>query len=528
MRALYVIFAVFALAGVVATFLAAVAGSETLLLVLVKDDGFYYLQLARNIALGNGATFDGIAPTNGFHPLWTILLAPVFWFEFASPYTPVRIAIALALAIHIAAGWAVRRAAARWTDTATGNLAGLFYVANPLALYVVVSGMESPLLGLLVALLVAESIAVQRGETSLAKRSTMARVGVLSGLCILTRTDAVLLVALVLAAAVLLPAGSAAPSPAVRWRGAFRAGIVTLVLLSPWILWNLLRFGTVVQVSARAHRIHAVSQRAAGESEGFERLVTVGHSLASTVLTTISGRTGVPAAVIAGVLAVGAAVLVWWIASLVADREDRRQLGERLRWFAAPLLYAAGFLAAAFFILGHIRSWYIAGPLAVGSILWALPAYYALRQHALRLRGRIAAAIVAAAVVVAMLPLGRVFAGEFIHNLTLVQCWREAAEWVGAHVEPGARVASFNSGTFGYLSPRTVVNLDCVVNNRAIPWLEQERLIPYLREDRIGVILDDPGYVKRYFTAYGGENWRDVVAPVDTLASGLVVYRVRQ
>ena len=40
-----------------------------LLTKFVGDDMFYYLQIARNIARGAGATFDGETLTNGFHPV---------------------------------------------------------------------------------------------------------------------------------------------------------------------------------------------------------------------------------------------------------------------------------------------------------------------------------------------------------------------------------------------------------------------------------------------------------------------------
>src|SRR5262245_17645869 len=41
------------------------------------DDGFYYLGYARNIALGNGPTFDGLVETNGVQPLWTLILVVI-------------------------------------------------------------------------------------------------------------------------------------------------------------------------------------------------------------------------------------------------------------------------------------------------------------------------------------------------------------------------------------------------------------------------------------------------------------------
>jgi hypothetical protein len=36
----------------------------------MHDDSYFYLQIAHNIAAGLGSTFNGITPTNGYHPLW--------------------------------------------------------------------------------------------------------------------------------------------------------------------------------------------------------------------------------------------------------------------------------------------------------------------------------------------------------------------------------------------------------------------------------------------------------------------------
>lgn len=39
----------------------------------VFDDAFFYFGIARNVAHGLGSTFDGVHPTNGYHPLWLAL-----------------------------------------------------------------------------------------------------------------------------------------------------------------------------------------------------------------------------------------------------------------------------------------------------------------------------------------------------------------------------------------------------------------------------------------------------------------------
>ncbi|KAF5434560.1 hypothetical protein C5S36_04825 [Candidatus Methanophagaceae archaeon] len=69
--------------GKVVVYLAIIVAISVFLLintfgVQLVDDGYYYLEIARNISSGNGITFDGINRTNGFHPLWQAMLVPVF------------------------------------------------------------------------------------------------------------------------------------------------------------------------------------------------------------------------------------------------------------------------------------------------------------------------------------------------------------------------------------------------------------------------------------------------------------------
>ena len=48
------------------------------LIKYTSDDSYFYLKTALNLAKGYGSTFDGINLTNGYHPLWTLLLWMVF------------------------------------------------------------------------------------------------------------------------------------------------------------------------------------------------------------------------------------------------------------------------------------------------------------------------------------------------------------------------------------------------------------------------------------------------------------------
>jgi len=61
--------------------LAVMRANRVWLVHRLPDDAYYYLEIGHRIAHGQGATFDGLNPTNGFHPLWQLLvtaLASVF------------------------------------------------------------------------------------------------------------------------------------------------------------------------------------------------------------------------------------------------------------------------------------------------------------------------------------------------------------------------------------------------------------------------------------------------------------------
>ncbi|RMF93722.1 MAG: hypothetical protein D6734_09410 [Candidatus Schekmanbacteria bacterium] len=65
----------------------------------IVDDAFYYFQTARNIVKGLGSTFDGINPTNGYHPLWMLCILPIFYFTKSSPELSIHFVMTLQVVI---------------------------------------------------------------------------------------------------------------------------------------------------------------------------------------------------------------------------------------------------------------------------------------------------------------------------------------------------------------------------------------------------------------------------------------------
>ncbi|HTP01598.1 MAG TPA: hypothetical protein VMJ64_09505 [Anaerolineales bacterium] len=59
----------------------------------IRDDAYYYFKVAQNISEGHGSTFDGIHPTNGYHPLWMLVCIPIFALARFDLILPLRILV---------------------------------------------------------------------------------------------------------------------------------------------------------------------------------------------------------------------------------------------------------------------------------------------------------------------------------------------------------------------------------------------------------------------------------------------------
>jgi hypothetical protein len=67
------------------------------------DDAFYYYKTAQNVVDGKGFTFDGFGRTNGFQPLWMLVLLPVFFIIRNDLITPLRVVIGLQTLLSLGA-----------------------------------------------------------------------------------------------------------------------------------------------------------------------------------------------------------------------------------------------------------------------------------------------------------------------------------------------------------------------------------------------------------------------------------------
>jgi hypothetical protein len=345
-----------------------------------------------------------------------------------------------------------------------------------------------------------------------------ALLGLVIGLMLLARTDTVLF-AFVLGLHALWQGRRAL----LRTSGGLTlAVVVAVLLLTPWLTWNVVTFGTIVQSSAIA--APSVFRRALFEPlangvpfaevwrNGFWPVVYL-----SLLLT--FRYAGLPWTA----LAVGAILkrVVLPPASEAASTADARKVSYP-RTLLLPLLGAALPLLIHTFIRWYPRSWYYV-PLAWASALVVGPALLRIGASLNTVyRGRMLARVGLAALIAVLALQG-------------IKSWRDGfypwqdhmlagARWMATQAPPDAVVASFNSGLQAYYGERPVVNLDGVIDWGAIRAGEKRSLLAYARHRGATHVLDYDAYLFTQFAPYMERGFANCLTPVATLSPEIPPY----
>lgn len=203
------------------------------------DDSYIHLQFARELAAGNGLSYNpGVLSTGSSSPLWTALLAPGFAIPGGALHWPKLLGV---LCLVAAVLGAQRLLALFGADRLFVRAGGFLVATTPWLLWSAVSGMEVLLFASLILwtmVFAVEDEAADPARPSLAAPLT-------AGLAALARPEGLLLTLLLLACLAfrLRPAGEGegeAPRLTARsWRGFWRAALLMALLVAPLLAFNL-------------------------------------------------------------------------------------------------------------------------------------------------------------------------------------------------------------------------------------------------------------------------------------------------
>src|SRR5262245_23886620 len=166
------------------------------------DDTYYYLKTAWHVSRGHGSTFDGINPTDGYHPLWMAILSLAYVPLPEDMILLVRVAFTLQAILVWAGGIVLSRLADAGGPRILWPLA--LVMVNPFTAKIVLCGQETALQFLL------SSVAVVlwwrlRSSPRGYRPVRWAGLAVVCGLATLARLDTVFLALALVAMPLVLP-----------------------------------------------------------------------------------------------------------------------------------------------------------------------------------------------------------------------------------------------------------------------------------------------------------------------------------
>jgi hypothetical protein len=452
------------------------------------EDAYFGFAVARNVAAGNGVVAGHGEPTNGFQPLWTFLLVPVYALAgsdravFASVY-------AVSTALWLAAAWLFAGLVARHAESEEPDLAGVvalacfaLFLADPRLSEYFFNGLETGcyIAGLLLfwRWLVAER---PLGEPASWRRG--AAFGLLLGGLLLVRNDAILV------APFLLAAGAYRGRRSLP-RLALAAGLAAAVF-SPWVIYNYELGGTIQPQSGRSTMIRAGASWIDGErASGAVRTF-----LEQTSPPDLLGITKLPGWCLAAFAIVLCAGFTWlW------RREPRAKLLARS---AVPLAGASAAMIA-YYTLFSRATWmyprYFVLVRLLSMAAWSLLLVAVLQAWRAE-RSSIAAIVLLAAAATNTVHTARWDASTNAHM------GDELGELLAAGLCDGpARVGMFDSGRSGYRCTPYVFNLDGKASLLALHALEQHRLLDHLAAVGIDQLFLREDLVPWFDTVY--PQWR--------------------
>lgn len=468
---------------------------ETLVLKVLPDDAFYYFVTADHISSGEGISFDGLTATNGYHPLWLFFLVP-FWL-LPGDAIPLHLALTMSSLLGVLAASLTGLAVWRLTEN---KVAGLFaltvYLLVPQNVFSSVNGVESSLAAALLAALLVVLVLVWR-----ANRRDWLRwavfTGVLGGLAVLARLDSVAVVTCLFALVALQQAGRT------RWLAPAVSSGVAALMVAPWFVWSWVAVGTPQPTSGESTTWRARTFFSAANPDA-DLLDKVQHGLRYTrdvFLTQFPGAY-LPDRPLDILIVAAIAALVAHFLLVTKSAHERRA-------FLVVVLPLAAFVATLLVSSAYrwsVREWYFAWgmPFAIafvglafthlqrlaGQALGMIPALRVQRETS---RSLLLYVAVVAALVVAYVPSAQ--DTWRIGRYPAQQSKLDVAAYLKANTQEDELIASFNAGVIGYLSGRTVINIDGVVNRDAYNALRQRLLIEYLQRMDVAYFADSNSYL---------------------------------
>jgi hypothetical protein len=461
----------------------------------LPDDAFYYFVLARNAVQEGSVSLDGVSPTNGFHPLWFMLITPIFGTAEVGNESAIHAALTLASVLDVATIWLIAQLTAKFTQRwQVGLLAAGLYAINPIVILQVTNGLETA-----VGMLALVGFLCCFAKWPQDERGSAVWVGILGGLMFLARSDSLFLFGFAMISTLWLWRGRE------RWIQVLRAGAAALLTVTPWLAWSYFSVGSIFQESGSAVPFALRVRYALENGSGWQASLSESlRQLAELGVWLRGDFSGLPFIVGNGLwlLVAGLLILRW-----------RRGRGERIeRAILLPLL-ASGLAL----VLAHAgwrwfpRPWYFI-PNALTFAIGGAILLNEIKRPLLRFASALSLCIY-------LLMAGSVFwqVGYYPWQRQMLA----ANGWLAANVNSDQTVASFNSGIYAYYNDFRVMNLDGVVNHDAYEAIQAGTLMAYIQRSGVDWLVDTDRAIFEEYAPFMGAGFPKGLNEISVLSDDM-------
>jgi hypothetical protein len=451
----------------------------------ISEDGYLMQTIARNMAIGLGmSTADGTIPTNGVQPLNTFIFAALHYIADGSKLYAIAYITIFSTLIAVLSAWLLNSLAlsllkSRPFAKDIALLSSATWFASPLIIGHSMNGLETGAYYFaIIGTLLYYFKATESFSSSLTSQ-TRVILGVLLGLTFLTRIDAVFFIAALLTAHVLLGESMALEKIKHRLIDATVAGIISIIIASPWLIYNKLNFGSIMPISGPAQSIDA--------SFGSNFAMIPANLIEAAFLYTPIPRDLESAWSIFIASTLVLVGLAWMFWKLFASHNNAGK-----RFFVIMSIFSLCISCYYGFFFG--ASWFVSRYLSsLSPMLWLMSfitIYFLLIAFTKNSMSFKNAGIVLIIPLLAMTTLQSSL-GFYRGN---GHQHKQVVDWVSANVDAKEWVAAVQTGTLGYFHDRTI-NLDGKTNPEALrARINEGGVLPYVVRDlRIEYIADWAG-----------------------------------
>lgn len=482
---------------------------DTLIEKNLPDDAFYYFTIAHNVTHGYGASVDKVNQTNGFHPLWLILILPIFRMFDVRGDLPIHLALTLASLIDLFTILMIIRIVELLSgERKLGIAAGIVYAFNPFVIFQITNGLETSIAN---ASLAAFTLLVIVSVKARSQLRYAALVGIAGGLMILARTDSIFYFLLAVSVS--------------SWRKDVMfslqyltiIGLSAAVVIFPWLVWSRISTGDWIQNSGVAVPFAIHTRFVMEHGSGFSAKLAEGIRQIMHPATLLRGDySGMPFII---------GNLIWLLVVLGTLFWSRGRLDNTSARILIPLI-ASNFLVVIFHsgLRWYPRPWYFV-PAAITFVI-------CLALGLRRWMGSPKILFTSAVFFLCYFMMSGYIAWQ-IGYYPWQRDMLTTKNWLDTHIADDAIVASFNSGIYSYYSKFQVINLDGVVNTAAFNAVMEQEIFGYLQENAVDFLVDSDHAILREYGPFMGPGFPeqlDELVELDTEFSAafgsIRVYRI--